>query len=316
MKTSALLFTKISVNGDIMTEAKSEKRNFSVIGFSMLLMIVLTAVLQIVCKYLLGRIPADNSWAKYLLIFIPQYCVALPAAYLLLKRLPREEITRKNLTASRFLIILLVCFAIMYAGNLIATVITAIISGITGREMSNIVEKIVSGSDIFANLIVIGIAAPVMEEFFYRKLLISRLLRYGDKAAIITSGLIFGLMHGNLSQFFYAFGLGAALGYVYVRTGKLIYTIALHMFINILGGVVGPLLIRSESLLLPFFGMMVLAMAVAGAVLFFSNKKRIWFKQGICELENWKSAAFLNPGMISFFTACAALFLANTIYAL
>jgi membrane protease YdiL (CAAX protease family) len=59
-------------------------------------------------------------------------------------------------------------------------------------------------------------------------------------------------MHGNLSQFFYAFGLGLLLGYVYARTGKLRYSIGLHMIINFMGSFVGILILRlSESLDLP-----------------------------------------------------------------
>ena len=35
-----------------------------------------------------------------------------------------------------------------------------------------------------------------------------RLLGYGQKTAIIISGIMFGMAHGNFSQFFYAFGIG------------------------------------------------------------------------------------------------------------
>ena len=48
------------------------------------------------------------------------------------------------------------------------------------------------------------VLAPVMEELIFRKVLIDRTIVYGDKAAVVLSGLLFGVFHGNFHQFFYA----------------------------------------------------------------------------------------------------------------
>ena len=70
-------------------------------------------------------------------------------------------------------------------------------------------------------------------------------LPFGEKPAVILSGLAFGLIHGNLTQFFYAFGLGIAFGYIFVKTGKVKYPIILHMIINFLGSVVSVLVLNA-----------------------------------------------------------------------
>lgn len=49
---------------------------------------------------------------------------------------------------------------------------------------------------------------------------------------------MFGMAHGNFSQFFYAFGIGILWAYVYAKTGKVRYTIGFHMLFNLLGGVI------------------------------------------------------------------------------
>ena len=49
---------------------------------------------------------------------------------------------------------------------------------------------------------------------------------------------MFGIIHGNLYQFFYAFGLGALMGYVYCTYGKIIYPIIIHVVINTIGSIV------------------------------------------------------------------------------
>ncbi len=298
-----------------MKEAGSERGNLTIIGYSVFIMIALAVLLQMFAGMLFpGALKEGGSWARYSLTLVPQY-IAMAAAYFLLRLVPKTGLIKKSLPAGKLIIILLICYAIMYAGSLNASIVTSIIEGITGKEMHNTVVEMVSGSDILANLLFVGIAAPVIEELFFRRLLIGRMLRYGDRAAVITSGLIFGLVHGNLSQFFYAFGLGASFGYIYIRTAKISYTIALHMFINI-AGVIASLLVMKSNAAAQIYAAAVMGMAVAGLALFIANKKRIWFAEGACKLEKWPAAAYLNPGMILFFIACAALFAANTAEAL
>ena len=64
----------------------------------------------------------------------------------------------------------------------------------------------------------------------------------------MVSGLMFGLFHGNLNQFVYAFVLGLFLAFLYVKTGNLKITIALHMMINFVGGIVSSWLMRMIDL--------------------------------------------------------------------
>ena len=67
--------------------------------------------------------------------------------------------------------------------------------------------------------------------------MIDRLRVLGELPAVLLSGLLFGLIHGNFSQFFYATFVGFVLGYLYLRTGRLRYPIAIHMTLNLAGGV-------------------------------------------------------------------------------
>ncbi len=296
----------------------SERRNITRIGFSMLIMIVASAALQIGAGVLFADVITQENrfWVAYGVQFIPQYILAMPLAYLVLRRVPAETIERKKIGAGRLMTALLICYAIVFAGNLISLIITGIINAFSGRQMVNIVAEMLKDSAMLPNIIFLGIAAPVAEELFFRRLLIPRLARYGDRTAVIVSGLIFGLIHVNFSQFFYAFGIGLALGYIYVRTGKVIYTIALHIFINMIGGVIAPYIMFYAEPLAPVLGLIVLAMAIAGLVLYINNRKRIWYKPGAHALENWKKDFFLNEGIALFIIACAALFLYNTIFAL
>jgi membrane protease YdiL (CAAX protease family) len=55
---------------------------------------------------------------------------------------------------------------------------------------------------------------------------------------------MFGLSHGNLFRFFYAFAVRVIFGLSYVKTGKIIYTILYHMVLNFTGGVVVTLVTK------------------------------------------------------------------------
>lgn len=297
----------------------AEKRNITRIGLSMLLMLALTVALQYAAAYLLSDAVtvANRSWLRYVVTAVPQYLLAMPLAYLAMKTVPAVNPAKKSLSAAKLLSIVFICYAIIYAGSLASKIVSDIISNFAKHQMSNVVEELVGRSDVLSNLVFAGLFAPVVEELFFRKMLISRLARYGDKPAVAVSALIFGLAHGNFSQFFYAYGLGAALGYVFIRTGKIGYTIALHMFINVVGGVLGPYILEhAASSFISAYGAVVIAMAITGCVLFIKNKKRLRFERGICELDKWKRAFFLNEGMALFIIACAAIFVLNTMYAL
>ena len=45
---------------------------------------------------------------------------------------------------------------------------------------------------------------------------------------------MFGIWHGNFQQFFFAFFLGVLFSFVYIRTGRIIYTMILHGSLNLI----------------------------------------------------------------------------------
>ena len=69
---------------------------------------------------------------------------------------------------------------------------------------------------------------PIIEEIAYRGILLGSLRRYGDKAAIIISALLFGLAHGNMSQFPYSFVLGITIAFFVIKTNSMYTGILIH----------------------------------------------------------------------------------------
>ncbi len=77
-----------------------------------------------------------------------------------------------------------------------------------------------------------AILAPIVEEFWFRGIVLESMRPYGNGVAIFISGLLFGLTHANFAQFFYATVLGICLGYIAVSTRSIITTTVLHAMFN------------------------------------------------------------------------------------
>lgn len=79
--------------------------------------------------------------------------------------------------------------------------------------------------------IVIG---PIFEEILFRGIMLNGLVKkYSNKMAIITSSIIFGLVHFNIYQFSMAFLFGLFLAFLYLKTHSIILCIFAHIFHNI-----------------------------------------------------------------------------------
>jgi len=60
--------------------------------------------------------------------------------------------------------------------------------------------------------LLVSIGAPVCEELIFRKMLVTRALKYGEGVAILLSGLVFGLFHGDLNQIYVCLWIGIVSG--------------------------------------------------------------------------------------------------------
>lgn len=313
------------------------RRSFSRMGFAGLTLLGATLVLQLAVSALLYLLWPDwdeTAWLVLLSSFLPQYAVAVPISLLVFCSAPKTPLPEEKLSFKVLMVYLLVCLFMMYAGNLVGTGITSLLQLIPGVKASNPVLDMVEMDSPVLMAFIVVVLGPVVEELLFRKLLIDRLHVYGQGLTVVFSAALFGLFHGNLSQLFYAFALGLVFGYVYVRSGKLRYSIFLHMFVNFLGGVIAPRLLELVDLtamqsaleaqnfdsLLEFYlspglwlfmgySTLMLCAEVAGLVLLCINVKKIRFSPAPQALEPGTrfKTAFLNPGVISFSALCLGM---------
>lgn len=220
---------------------KMTRKHFSRLGGMFILGTVIIYAVQLIPTAIIQMLRPEwlqNGNISLSLSMVPMYLIGMPALIALVKTIPTENVEKRKMEWWQFLVAVLMCFGLVYASNLIGTAVSTIIGILKGSAVQNtILDVVTSISTVFVILYMV-ICAPFMEEYVFRKLIVERTIKYGQGVAVVVSGLMFGLFHGNLNQFVYAFTLGCFLAFIYVKTGKLKITIAMHMMVNLMGSVV------------------------------------------------------------------------------
>lgn len=128
--------------------------------------------------------------------------------------------------------------------------------------------EILSNSMIYL-LFTTSIAAPIIEEIFFRGVIFRGLLKnYSPKTAIIVSAIIFGVIHGNIHQFITASILGMFLAYVYYKTDSIYLAIFIHFINNSLANfLIWGSSIQSQLIISTIY------LAIAAIIIIFVRKK-------------------------------------------
>lgn len=284
------------------------KKVFNRIGLAIFASMILVNIIQVVFLGIIGVVNQEllsAPWINYAAIAISFYLIGFPVFYLMIKKLPEEE-KRESRTLGVFEVIK-ICFmsySLVYIVNLLTNLLMMLIAVFKGSEVTNPLVNVIEGSNWIWSLIFAGILSPIIEEMMFRGVMLNKLRRYGDKVAIITTAILFGLFHANFSQFFYAVALGMIFAYVTLKTGTIKYSIILHIVVNMMGGVILPAVIGDGSNLVAVgcVGLVLLAIVIVGLVLLIKNRKNISLLDGEIKLE--KGTAFktiwVNVGMILY----------------
>lgn len=153
--------------------------------------------------------------------------VTIPAALCMYKKDGREKQTK--LTSGEWI-------KITGMGIVSCIVLNTVILFLNLQQFSGgyqDVSETIYQSSRFLQVLTTVLAAPVLEELIYRGLLYGRMRELVSRVpAILCSSLVFGICHGNLVQFVFAFCIGLVLSSVYEKYGKINAAIWMHMTVN------------------------------------------------------------------------------------
>ncbi len=125
-----------------------------------------------------------------------------------------------------------------YAGlifgiNALLSSVNTLFTALTGLSLT-VPAASEMNADPWLLVITVAVFPAIVEEAIFRGLLYRWLRQHGKLFAALASSLIFGLIHLNFLQLFFAFLLGLVLCWVYERTGRLRYVMLLHFLNNLL----------------------------------------------------------------------------------
>lgn len=330
-------------------ERKSLRKTFSSCGWSVLLLMGIWMGLTLGVSVVAGIIeglgdsglivlqtsPMDIYMKYYLIINEVTLLVAVFIASLLLKTKEPVKVEKRGVAFGKFLMLFPICFAISTAGNLISNTIS-MFSG-SAEEIDELTQ-ILSSTNVWIAFICTGIVAPIIEELFFRKMLIDRLRPHGEMVCLIVPSLFFALFHQNVGQLFYTFGLGLLFSHLYYHSGRCSLTIILHAVFNTIGTI--PILFydtifeledalylvidgaASPEILYEFivpiiiylvYALVLFALAITGIILICTNYKKIKISksESVLSPAEQRAVFFKTPGIIISLIVTGILTLAS-----
>ena len=283
----------------------------------------------------------NSGLFKIIISSLSQYAIAFPLFAIIIRMLISPSKREKSkMPIGEFLILLLISESLMLGGAIIGNYVSRLIGNIFEIAPSNTLDTIFEDTPIWLITVSVVFLAPVFEELIYRKMFIDRISRIGDGWAILFSAVAFALMHSNLYQFFYAFGVGLVFGYVYTRTRDVRYTIVMHMILNFFGSIVtipiaeiaekqaelseamlngvavNEIEYMTNTMIVMLYSGIQMMMLIGGiiALVLYISKRKVKLERNT---ENGSSevlkAGFLNLGSILFISLCLILTFLNVI---
>lgn len=293
--------------------------------------VLVSAILQAVAPQ---WVEANISLFQFLLIIFSVDMIGFSFIFILSKKIPEAKLEKHKMGFGKLLVCVLIGAGICGAGGIIGNIFHFALMlpfGVSVEEVNQLGNMMLS-SDAFIRILTVGILAPIFEELIFRKLLIDRIVKHGEFAAILMSGLMFGLFHGNFSQFFFATGLGLFWAFIYIKTGTIWYTILFHMIVNLSSSVITVYLSQSylqviseagqdmtaitgegAMAVLLYAGWMgiLIVCCIVGIILLIVNRKKFCLNANTAGMSKKEMAGSVlsAKGMIFYYIPCIILFL-------
>ena len=145
----------------------------------------------------------------------------------------KDFLTKKNIIY--ILVGTLIARTVGIGGTLLLNV-----TGVTQTANDEAIGQLFTGENPLLIILLIGIAAPIMEEIVFRGGIVGYLFKDLPVVGIIVSSVLFGLMHSptNIISFLIYGLIGLTCAIAYFKTRRLEVSIAIHFLNNILPALV------------------------------------------------------------------------------
>ncbi len=139
----------------------------------------------------------------------------------------------KKITLKQILITVLIGIVVYILNVLITTFFNSFLAAL-GYQFTSSGSAMTSYPFwlLIVNLFITAVLPGVCEEVAHRGMLLKGFSPLGAKKAILFSALLFGLLHLNIEQFFYATLIGMLVGYTALRCESIVPAMIIHFMNN------------------------------------------------------------------------------------
>lgn len=257
--------------------------------------------------------PWTDTLVRYLFLIGAAY---IPAAFMV-RWLPKASGRPKRMSGEEFIVCFVAAMGVGYCLNLVGNWINSFFAYFNHKTLEEMNPVIDMAADMSPSMLIYAcILGPFMEELMFRGILLKPARVYGDRTAVVFTAVMFGLMHGNVTQFLYAAAIGLIFGYVAVRTNRILYTVLLHIMVNSFGTVLaaGALVVDGIgfNLLTGLYSVGLLGsiafMIVGGLIVAvkYSPSRYRWLTARNGPPSPARKYVYLNPGFFLYLAVCGA----------
>lgn len=159
--------------------------------------------------------------------------------------------------------------------------------------------------DCVAMVVATAIVPAIFEELAMRCFGMGVLQKHGKGFAVFGISVVFGLLHGNVIQFIFAFSIGLILGYITIKTESVVPAMLIHGFNNLISAIQQILRAFStekiSNIVIEVIFITFVILGIAGIV-YLIRKKEFFLKREKKQKSPYKVNAFtkflcLLPGM-------------------
>ena len=243
----------------IKKEKAAVKKTAGFVGVSFIILMVLPYFLSTMITNLLralglstqetAAIISEPMFLTVTQIFLSFIIFTLPFAVLLFgEHLKLTKIVSfKKPKKEFFWPLALICIGVTAFANVVANMLTGIFNfiGIPVTAPDFDMPKGVLG--FIVTFLCVAVTPALVEELAMRGIVLGSLKRYGKGFAVGVSAIIFGMMHGNLSQIPFAFILGIAIGIAVIKTDSIWTGVVIHLINNGVSVILDAIITKTES---------------------------------------------------------------------
>lgn len=177
--------------------------------------------------------PHRQTLSSFLNAFYEIFLLAIPAAIYAFFRRPAAPLMRLNRPKFRML---LYAAGLAALGVLMANSLTTwwllLLERLGGTPQASGIAVPTTSSQLLVSLLTIGIIPGVCEEMLFRGGLMSAWERTGKRNALISTSVLFALLHGTIAGFPNQILMGLILGYIVIVSDSLFVGMVYHAVHN------------------------------------------------------------------------------------